>query len=181
MKKKFMIITCILTCILLVACNANSKEISTESHSAEVSKKNSEFKPYFKKNIAEMSDIKVEITNVKVIKVGEPGNEYGNKPVIAFWYIATNKTGKEINSMDAWLSFFTAVQDNDPNRINELQIAAHPDATLMPMQSDIIKKGGSVKGACAYTLDDDTTPVTLIAKRGYENYEIGRIDYKIVE
>lgn len=179
MKKRLIaIILCCLMCAALGACGKNNN--TTETQKAETSKKiTKEFKPYFKNNVAEMTDVKVEITEVRVIPAGDEGNEYGEKPIIAFWYTATNKSNKDIDPLSAWLSFFTAIQDNDPNIINELEVAPSPDDRFLNTQTEIIKQGGSVQGVWAYILDDETTPVTLVAKRGYENHEIGRINYSI--
>lgn len=179
MKKRLIaIILCCLMCATLGACGKNNN--TTETQKAKTSKKiTKEFKPYFKNNVAEMTDVKVEITEVRVIPAGDEGNEYGEKPIIAFWYTATNKSNKDIDPLSAWLSFFTAIQDNDPNIINELEVAPSPDDRFLNTQTEIIKQGGSVQGVWAYILDDETTPVTLVAKRGYENHEIGRINYSI--
>lgn len=179
MKKRLIaIILCCLLCATLGACGKNNN--TTETNKAKTSKKiTKEVKPYFKKNVAEMTNVKVEITEVRVIPAGDEGNEYGEKPVIAFWYIVTNKSNKEISPWSAWSSIFTAIQDNDPNRINELDSAISPDDNLFSMQHETIKQGGSVQGAWAYTLDDETTPVTLVARDDFEDYEIGRINYSI--
>lgn len=165
-------------CATLGACGKNNN--TTETHKAKTSKKIAkEFKPYFKNNVAEMTDVKVEITEVRVIPAGDEGNEYGEKPVIAFWYIVTNKSNKEISPWSAWFSIFTAIQDNDPNFINKLDSISYLDGNLLPTQYETIKQGGSVQGTWAYTLDDETTPVTLVARDDFEDYEIGRINYSI--
>ena len=40
----------------------------------------------FKAGKVSMEDIDLKITKYKVIPVGAEGNEYGDSPVIAFWY-----------------------------------------------------------------------------------------------
>ena len=46
----------------------------------------------------------------------------------------TNKSGKDIiNPMSAWFAAFPegAIQDNDKNKVNRLQVAMYPDKTLV--------------------------------------------------
>ncbi|MDD7352112.1 MAG: stalk domain-containing protein [Peptoniphilaceae bacterium] len=135
--------------------------------------------PYFDGRIAEIEDIKIEITNFKVIQPGQTGNEYGDKPVIAFWYKTTNKTDKEINSTTAWLAIFTAIQDNNNNMINELQVSSLPDDRFLNTQLNAIKKNGTIENAVAYELSDITTPVTLKATQGIFGKKIGTYNYNI--
>ena len=85
-------------------------------------------------------DVRIEITDWKIIPVGEPGNEYGEAPVIAFWYNTTNLSSKDIDPISAWIAMFTAIQDNDPNIMNELQVASLPDAAFRETQMATIKK-----------------------------------------
>lgn len=134
---------------------------------------------YFKDNVAKIEDVKVEITETKVILEGEEGNEYGEKPVFAIWYEATNFTDDEIDANIAWIAIFTAIQDNDSNMINELQMGSMPDEAHLDTQSNNIKKDGTVENSVAYELDDLETPVTLVANQGVMGDEIGREDYEI--
>ena len=59
---------------------------------------------------------------------------------------------------------FEAVQDNDPNVVNTLNVGMLPDDQYLDSQLQSIKVGGTVSNAIAYELDDETTPVTLTAK-----------------
>ncbi|HNA36025.1 MAG TPA: DUF5067 domain-containing protein [Microthrixaceae bacterium] len=118
----------------------------------------------------------IKITDKKVIPVGEPGNEYGDKPVIAFWYETTNLTDGDVSPMN-WVFVFSAYQDNDPNAVNELDLASLPDPQFLENQMVKIKKGGTVASAVAYELDDQTTPVELVASEGLGSHEIGRMTY----
>ena len=52
--------------------------------------------------LPETEDIKIEITKTKIIPGGETGNEYGDKPVIAFWYKTTNKTDKKVSAVEEY-------------------------------------------------------------------------------
>lgn len=135
---------------------------------------------YFKDNILKTKDVKIEITDYKIIPVGEEGNEYGEKPVIAFWYNTTNLTGNEdVNPISAWIAMFTCIQDNNPNAINELEAGMLPDDRFLDSQMETIKKDGTVENAMSYELDDLETPVTLKATRGVGGEELGEQTFEI--
>lgn len=134
---------------------------------------------YFDGEVAEIEDVRIEIKETKVIPAGEEGNEYGEKPVFAIWYDATNKSDKDIDPNMAWFAIFTAVQDNDPDMVNELEVAGLPDESHLDSQSNYIKKGGTVENSVAYELDDKKTPVILIATQGVGGEEISRAKYEI--
>lgn len=123
----------------------------------------------------------ITITDYKVIQPGETGNDHGDVPVIAFWYDTTN-TGSEsdINASSAWIMAFDAIQDNDPNVVNALNMGLLPDSQFLDSQTQTIKEGGTVSNAIAYELDDTTTPVTLVASDIMEG-EYGRQEFAIAE
>ncbi len=147
----------------------SSSSASANSSSQPVSK--------FKNNVLTTNDIKIEITKYKIIKPGEKGNDYGEKPVIAFWYKATNISGKDLDPSDAWIWTFKAIQDNDPNSVNELNMGSLPDDKFLDTQDHKIKKGGTVENAMAYELSDTTTPVTLKATEDGE--DVGEQTFKL--
>lgn len=121
--------------------------------------------PSFADNVLTMDDYTITITDYKVIQPGETGNEYGDTPVIAFWYDTTNISSEsDLSPSTAWIMVFEAVQDNDPNVVNTLSVGMLPDSQFMDSQIQSIKIGGTVSNAIAYELDDTTTPVTLTAK-----------------
>lgn len=123
----------------------------------------------------------ITITDYKVIQPGETGNEYGDVPVIAFWYDTTNTgSDSDINASSAWIMVFDAIQDNDPNVVNTLNIGLLPDSQFLDSQTQTIKEGGTVSNAVAYELDDTTTPVTLVASDMMDG-EYGRQDFSITE
>ena len=72
-----------------------------------------------------------------------------------------------------------AIQDNDENKINKLQVAMHPDKTLVRDQSATIKKDGTVSGAIAYKLADLSTPVKLTAYKGVDGIELGSQEFAV--
>lgn len=124
----------------------------------------------------------IRITSHKVINVGEKGNEYGSKPILAFWYdtlVSPNyDNSAPINPSTAWIMNFKAVQDNDPNAVNKLQIAPLPDEQFLNSQTSEIKPGGTVSNAVAYELTDTTTPVKLTAE-DMLGTEYGSFEYKL--
>lgn len=123
----------------------------------------------------------ITITDYKVIQPGETGNEYGDVPVIAFWYDTTNTgSDSDINASSAWIMVFDAIQDNDPNVVNTLNMGLLPDSQFLDSQTQTIKEGGTVSNAVAYELDDTTTPVTLVASDMMDG-EYGRQDFSITE
>ncbi|WP_430336260.1 DUF5067 domain-containing protein [Rhodococcus sp. ACT016] len=133
----------------------------------------------FKDNVLTTNDVVIKITDVKTIQVGEKGNEYGKKPVIAFWYATTNVSGEETGPGMAWLSHFEAYQDNDPNAENKLDVGSLPDAAFRESQMNKIKKGGTVPYAIAYELSDTTTPVKLVACTFRGQDEIGSMTIEL--
>lgn len=121
----------------------------------------------------------ITITDYRVLQPGETGNEYGDVPVIAFWYDTTNTgSDSDINASSAWIMVFEAIQDNDPNVVNTLNMGLLPDSQYLDSQTQTIKVGGTVSNAIAYELDDTTTPVTLVASDIMEG-EYGRQDFLI--
>ena len=109
----------------------------------------------------------VRITEHKVIQPGEAGNEGGDKPLIAFYFDTLVNSNYDnsapLTPSIAWTLNFHAVQDNDPNKVNELQFGVLNDATAETNSYAEIKPGGTVSSAVAYQLTDTTTPVKLIA------------------
>lgn len=200
--KKIMAI-CILTALTLCSCGSPtagssieqpspaessstdstlSDSISEESQDAakETSPESNDSDPYyFKNNILKIEDATIEIKEHKVIPVGEKGNEYGSKPVIAFWYTTTNDSDKAISASTAWIACFTAIQDNDPNIVNELNVGMLPDERFLDTQMADIKPGGTIENAIAYELTDLETPVVLRASKGAFSDELGEQTFEI--
>lgn len=119
------------------------------------------------------------ITEHRIIQPGEVGNEYGDSPVIAFWYETTNlgASDRDISPME-WIYTFEAFQDNDPNIRNALNVASLPDEQFLDTQMASIKPEGTLANAVAYELSDLTTPIELVAG-GRVGDEIGRMTYKL--
>lgn len=172
MKKKALLVAVVTALVVaLSGCGQTGESKSAKAEKDGV---------YFKNGVYETNDMKIEITDEKVIQPGETGNEYGEKPVIAFWYKVTNKTEKDIDPTTAWITAFQAFQDNDANQVNELDVGMLPDQRYTDTQMETIKKGGTAENAIAYELDDTTTPVIIKASDLVTGEKIGQKKYEIV-
>ena len=164
--------------MFLLGCSNTTTEGKTDVSAIEP-KKEEKIDVYFKDNEAKLNDLKINITETKVILPGEPGNEYGEKPVFAIWYDVTNLSDKELDPSSAWFIVFEVIQDNNPNSINKLDVGMLPDDRFLDTQSETIKKGGTVRNAVAYELDDLITSVTIIASQGLLGDELGKKEFEI--
>ena len=143
------------------------------------------FKRYDKDGVDEVKEIKNEdnliIKGNNLVVLHNLKKRYAGK-VKCIYIDTTNKSGKDIiNPMSAWFAAFSegVIQDNDKNKVNKLQVAMHPDKTLVRDQSATIKKDGTVSGAIAYELTDLTTPVKLIAYKGVGGAELGSQEFAL--
>lgn len=199
MKKTIILGALLLPTLLLVGCSGY-KEVKKETVKSSIEKvvKKSEEKKEpaktqgdfvskasesnFDGTMLRGNSYSIRIKSHKVINPGEEGNEYGDKPVIAFWYdtlVSPNyDNSAPINPSTAWIMNFKAVQDNDPNAVNKLQIAPLPDKQFLNSQTSEIKPGGTVANAVAYELTDTTTPVKLTAE-DMIGTEYGSFEYKL--
>ena len=143
------------------------------------------FKRYDKDGEHEVKEIKEDdnfiIKGNNLVALHSLKKRYAGK-VKCIYIDTTNKSGKDIiNPMSAWFAAFPegAIQDNDKNKVNKLQVAMHPDKTLVRYQSATIKKDGTVSGAVAYELTDLTTPVKLTAYKGVGGAELGSQEFTV--
>lgn len=157
-----------------------SSSTSSESSSSNASESTdaSTSTSSFKDGVLTTPKMKIEITDHKIIPVGKKGNEYGSKPVIAFWYKTTNLGDEKVSPTDI-IMVMSAFQDTNPNAENQLNVGALPDDKFLDTQLENIKKGGTVENAIAYELDDLTTPVVLVASEDLGATEIGRVTYEL--
>ena len=133
----------------------------------------------FENGVLTTPDVKIEITDHKIVPAGAEGNEYGDKPVLALWYKTTNVSGKDVNPLD-FMFHFRAYQDNNPNAYNELDFGVlFSDDRFRDSQTENIKKGGTVENAVAYELDDLTTPVKLVALKSLLGDKVGSVTYNL--
>jgi hypothetical protein len=188
MKKSLIPLVCALSALAVLAggCGSESGDTKGATSSQTFSPTTdttaaaapTEDKPTFENGVLSTADLRIQITRYKVIKAGQKGNEYGKKPVIAFWYKTKNLSGAKLDPMVAFIVGFKAYQDNNPNAENELDVGSSPDDRFLDSQSENIKKGGTVANAVAYELDDLVTPVDLVAIEGLDDV-IGKATYKL--
>lgn len=189
MKKKLLYVISMVLVLLLTACggteenNKSKEDAKTETSASTQNDSKDETttdeKYYFKNGVVKIHDLQIEITKEKVIKAGEKGNEYGEKPVLALWYKVTNLTDKEIDPTTSWAAVFEAIQDNDKNAVNKLEVGSLPDDRFLDSQLETIKKNGTVENAIAYELDDLKTPVKLIASQGIGGKKLGEQTFEV--
>lgn len=182
-KKILVSIITLMSALTLTACGSNSSDKSSSSSSkpVKVAVPKSEPKYTFKNGVATLHDLKIEITSEKIIQPGQTGNEYGKKPVIAFWYKTTNFTDKKIDPSTAWIAVFKAIQDNSKNSVNTLNVGSLPDNKFLDSQSQTIKKNGTVENAISYELTDLKTPVTLVATQGVDGNKLGQQVFELTK
>ncbi len=140
--------------ILMTGCGSTAKAVEEASTEAVVSENKA---VSFKDNEIIGAFYSIKITDSKVIKPGDKGNENGEKPVIAFWYDVTNTSGIEISPQEAWEAAVTLAQDK------ALSETAIPDESLVGTEFEKVPAGETASSAVAYELEDDGT-VTLTAK-----------------
>lgn len=182
MKKSLVLVACASVALVLSGCGGTTTESNASNNnsspSAIESTVTAKSDSSFKDGVLITSELKIQITDHKMIPVGETGNEYGKKPVIAFWYKTTNLADKDVSPMN-FLYSITAYQDNNPNAENKLEVGSLPDDRFLDSQTEKIKKGGTVENAIAYELDDETTPVDLVASNDLGMTEIDKLTYKL--
>lgn len=174
----------ILSFTILTACGSEEDvDQLDENGTTEVEKDNEELiELSFDGNKLVTEDYSIEITDHKILQPGE-GNNFDEMPILAFWYDVTvneDTTDEEIDPGLAWIMIFEAIQDNDPNAINELNVGILPDEDHLDSQSQIIKPGGTVSSSVSYELTDEKTPVELIAiDNTLTGEEIGSHEYTL--
>lgn len=184
MKKSLVLIAAASVALVLSGCAgtaAESKGADTQGSSNETSAAPTTAltsDSSFKDGVLTTPELKIVITDHKVLAVGAKGNEYGKKPVMAFWYTITNLSAKDVSPMNFMLNL-TAYQDNNPNAENKLEVGGLPDDRFLETQMETIKKGGTVENAIAYELDDEITPVDLVASTDLGVTELGKTSYKL--
>ncbi|MGE8004064.1 DUF5067 domain-containing protein [Lysinibacillus sp. NPDC093216] len=185
MKKKLIFSAALVLSLGLAGCGADSskdekpkEETKTASTDKTADKETKSGDVYFKDNEVKRGDLKITITETKVIPVGEKGNERGETPVFAIWYSVTNQSDKEVSPGLAWQSTFTAIQ-GDPNADNKLGVGFSPDDRFKETEFENIKKDETVENVIAYDLKDLETPVILVAIQGYEGKELGKKEFAI--
>ena len=188
MKKLLVILLALMMCMAFVSCGddtpatseGETSESTDTSEATEETNDNSDL--LFHDNVYEDDDVRIEILKYEVIQPGDTTySEYNfeDKPVIAFWYNTTNKSGEDVDPSTAWIFKFTAIQDNDPNMVNELEVSSLPDDSFLDTQMASIKEGGTLESCVGYVLDDTETPVILQVKDWFSDKDLGSQTFEI--
>ena len=119
----------------------------------------------------DFGDVVIDITSVSF-----GYDEFEDSGTIIFHYTFTNKTDESQNPGSFWWVRFSAIQDNDPNVIVDLEGSSLPEEYFDVISAEV-KPNGMMDYAASYVLIDDVTPVTLIASQYGE--ELGRTEIKI--
>ena len=179
MKKKILTL-CLaaIMCVSFTACGGG--ETNTTHSSVDVPEEAPKSEYYFKDGVMQAEDVRIEITDYKIVPNGAEGNTFSGKDEIVFYYDITNVSGKESVSIISWMNFLEAYQDNDPNVVNKLDMGSYFDENVQPDATENIKKGGTVSAYTSYELDDNTTPVVLRATRGIGGEDLGEQVFDLV-
>lgn len=129
--------------------------------------------------VYEDDEARIEIIGCEILEVGSEYNKYGDVPLVCFKFNVTNLSDWDVSASGKWIDTFRAYQDNDPNFLNELNVGSQENIAYHDTAFASIKKGGTVESVMTYELDDEETPVTLVASYRWE--EIGSKDFDIAQ
>ena len=149
--------------VLLTGCGEATPSMDGEDSVQEVEVPGDSGTATFTDGVYTSSLVRIEITESRVIGVGEAGNEYGEGAVLALWYDTTNVSGQMTDPLTAWLTHFRVSQEDDQGQAIELTLAMAPDAHLLTTQTQPIAAGVTVSNAVAYRLQDESSTARIVA------------------
>lgn len=184
MRKKLLAIALVFALVFsLCACGEAAPETQTtpEPTAAPTAEPTVEPKPnaMFDGMVYEDDEARIEIIGCEILEVGSEYNKYGDVPLVCFKFNVTNLSDGDVSASGKWIDTFRAYQDNDPNFLNELNVGSQENSAYHDTAFAKIKKGGTVEDVMTYELDDEETPVTLVASYRWE--EIGSKDFDIAQ
>ena len=104
----------------------------------------------------------IKINEVRILQPGQENNIM-DYPILSIWYDFTlDNNADPTSAMIAWIDSVVAIQDNDPNFINELMIDVLPDEKYLDSQMQDLKPGGTAENAVSYRLSDDLETVVQL-------------------
>lgn len=104
----------------------------------------------------------IKINEVRILQPGQENNIM-DYPILSIWYDFTlDDNADPTSAMIAWIDSVVAIQDNDPNFINELMIDVLPDEKYLDSQMQDLKPGGTAENAVSYRLSDDLETVVQL-------------------
>lgn len=188
MRKKLLALALVFALVFsLCACGAAAPETkatpepTAEPTAAPTAEPTEEPKPAatFDGTVYEDEEARIEITGYEVLEVGSEYNKYGDVPLVCFKFNVTNLSDGDVSASGKWIDTFRAYQDNDPNFLNELNVGSQENSAYHDTAFAKIKNGGTVESVMTYELDDEETPVKLVAEYRWE--EIGSKDFDIAQ
>lgn len=184
MRKKLLALALVFALVFaLCACGAAAPETKTtpEPTAEPTPEPTVEPKPnaMFDGMVYEDDEARIEIIGCEILEVGSEYNKYGDVPLVCFKFNVTNLSDCDVSASGKWIDTFRAYQDNDPNFLNELNVGSQENSAYHDTAFASIKKGGTVESVMTYELDDEETPVTLVALYRWE--EIGSKDFDITQ
>lgn len=104
----------------------------------------------------------IKINEVRILQPGQENNTM-DYPILGIWYdFKLDNDADPTSAMIAWIDSVVAIQDNDPNFINELMIDVLPDENYLESQMQDLKPGGTAENAVSYRLSDDLETVVQL-------------------
>lgn len=153
--------------------NAKNETATTETPDSTSNKE-------LKNKTAILNDEEVKILDTELMPKGTYDGQTADQLVVT--YEIKNKTDKKITPIDGYLAAFEATQEDD-NSERKLDVGITPMNDkykfATDVQTDNIKKGGTVKSAIAYDLKDMKTPVILHATKGLGGEQLGTIKVEL--
>lgn len=132
----------------------------------------------FKNNMAVTKNLNLKITDYKILKPKDKGNEVGKTSVIVFYFDVTNKSDKKYSPGIAWSEVFKeGISQEIDGKKDILDENFKVEKSLAKDDLKNIEKGKTVSSAMAYSLSDEKADVMLYAFDG--DKEIGKQAFKL--
>ena len=123
---------------------------------------------------AESDSLRIDLKGYKVYPAGVGGAANSLKPVVVFYFDATNKGDKETDALSAWTEIFDAYQNAGTDDRNLLGQGVFVDESIASENGTTPMKKGETKSYYrSYEITDDTTSVTLRSHDGLGGAKLG--------
>lgn len=132
----------------------------------------------FKDNKLEVPRLTIDITDYHVVPAKNSGTGLGQKPLIVFDFDITNKTDEPMSPAD-FILFFDAVQNTPDDADPSLDIGFDEDSESPDIGFDEMSRGETQHSSIAFELNNEKSPVQLVATEEFDLNEIGRQEFDI--